>query len=293
MLSVGLVICSADYKIAEKFYSTSKPNKFPRMTKQCRELTGLTQAEINASPDSNEALGQALEVMNKYKVRRLFVWGNFDRPGLFGDIAQHRIVGKPYKNIEAVYNNIIDIQDETTRRMELPQAVSISELAAALDFTPETGSFHNALNDAEALYAIHKAVYTTDLSRNKKFCQLKQDRLDKLAAIKAAVEEKRREEALSIPLQTEEQVYFATLGSKGSEKELKKFIRLRQKFVRALNADAEAQEFVMVEFRETGGIKVVPAEKFHGGIKYASSRHVCFDRSNFGSVIVKECKKPS
>lgn len=293
ILSVGMVICSPDYEIAEKFYSTARPNKFPRMTRQCRELTNLTQAEINASPDSNDVLSSALAAMKKYNVSRLCVWGNFDKPGIAGDINQHRKVGKPYGGLEEAYHRITDIQDETTRKMGLPQAVSISELSAALDHTPETGSFHNALNDAEALFAIHKAAYTTDLSQNEKFCRLKQDRLDKIAAIKAANEEKRREEALSIPLQPEEQVYYATLGSKGSAKELKRFITTRAKFVRALNRYSDAEQFTLVVFRDTGGYKIVPTEKFRGALKYASSRHTDFERSEFGRILVEECKKPS
>ena len=293
ILSVGMVICSPDYDIVEKFYSTARPNKFPRMTKQCRQLTGLSQPEINISPDSNDVLGNALGIMKKYKVSRLFVWGNFDKPGIAGDINQHRRVGKPIDKLEETYHRIADIQDETIRRMGLPQAVSISELAATIDHSPETGCFHNALNDAEALYAIHKAAYTTDLSQNEKFCRLKQDRLDKIAAIKAANEEKRRNEALSIPLQPEEKVYYATLGSKGSTKELNHFIAIRAKFVRALNRYPDAEHLTLVVFRDKGGCKIVPAEKFGGALKYASAYHIDFERGEFGRIIVEECKKPS
>ena len=293
ILSVGIVICSPEYEIVEKYYSTARPNKFSRMTRQCRELTGLTQAEINVSPDSNDVLRDALGAMKKYNVSHLYVWGNFDKPGLAGDINQHRRAGKPCRYIEEAYHRTVDIQDETTHKMGLPQAVSISELSAALDHAPETGSFHNALNDAEALYAIHKAAYTTDLSQNEKFCHLRQDRLDKLAAIKAANEQKRREEAMSLPLQPEEQVYYATLGSKGSSKELSHFINIRAKFVRALKRYPDAEQLVMAVFRDNGGYKIVPAEKFRGALKYATARHVEFKRSEFGSIIVSECKKPS
>ena len=293
ILSVGMVICSPDYEIVEKFYSTARPNKFPRMTKQCRQLTGLDQSEINASPDSNDVLRSALDAMKKYNVSRLYVWGNFDKPGLAGDINQHRRAGKPCDSLSETYNRIADIQDETTRKMGLPQAVSISELAASLDHIPETGSFHNALNDAEALYAIHRAAYTTDLSQNEKFCRLRQDRLDKLAAIKAANEQKRRDEALSLPLQPEEQVYYSTLGSKGSTKELNRFIAMRAKFVRALNRYPEAEHLTLAVFRDSGGYKIVPSEKFRGALKYASARHTDFERGDFGKILVEECKKPS
>ena len=34
MLSVGIVICDSSYNIAERFYATSKPNRFPKLSKQ-------------------------------------------------------------------------------------------------------------------------------------------------------------------------------------------------------------------------------------------------------------------
>ena len=291
LLSVGLVICSPHYEIAEKFYSTIRPCKFPRMTRQCRELTGLTQPEINASPDSNEVMGEVVELLKKYKVSSLYVWGNFDRPGLEGDMNQHRRTKNNYSSIKKIYNCVADIQDATIKQMGLPQAVSISELAAVFGYEPQSGSFHNALSDAEALYTIHKEAFTSDLSKNEKFLQLKQDRLDKIAAAKAAAEEKRREEAFSIPLTEIEQAYYSELSAKGYEDRIRQFIAVRAKFVRAMNKAPDCEDFVLAEFSQPNRIKVFRAEKFGGAAKYASSRHSAFKRSEFANVILQECKK--
>ena len=117
------------------------------MTRQCRELTGLTQPEINASRDSNEVFAEVAELLKKYSVSSLYVWGNFDRPGLAGDMNQHRRTGKDFSSIKKIYNCIADIQDATIKQMGLPQAVSISELSAVFGYEPQSGSFHNALSD--------------------------------------------------------------------------------------------------------------------------------------------------
>ena len=291
MLSVGIVICSPEHQVAEKFYQTARPCKFHRMTKQCRTLTGLTQPEINASPDSNEVLGEVVKLMEKYEISRMFVWGNFDKPGLNGDANQHRRAGKAYSNISAVCRSIVDIQQETTTKMGLPQAVSISELAAAFDYVPETGGFHNALNDAEALYAIHKNVWTSDLAGNEKFLQLKKERLDKMAAIKAEAEERLRQEAFSLPLSPEEQTYYSEAVAAGNTKAAAGFVFLRCKFVRAFSKYPDETSFVFAVFDQPHRVKVFPEQKFRGTAKRVAARWENFRRSDFGSLLIEECKK--
>lgn len=284
LLSVGIVICSTAYDVLESFYSTVRPVKYPRMTKQCRELTGLTQEEINASPDSEEVFGIIAGLIEKYSIKRVCVWGNFDRTGVEGDIVQHRRAGLSFANLKSVYRKITDIQAETTAKMELPQAVNISELSAAFGYIPENGGFHNALNDAQALCEIHKAAYTTDLSENEKFCRLKQERIEKLAAIKAEQEEKRRQEALSLPLSPDEEIYCAGLSEDG----MRRFIGLRYRFVRALVKYPEAERLAVVQFRDTGKIKLFPSYKLSPSIRGMLTRCECFHRDEWQQALLDE-----
>ena len=261
------------------------------MTRQCRELTGLTQAEISASPDSNEALRGLVQLMKHYNITEIYVWGNFDKPGLAGDINQHRKKNVPHGNVNFIYNSINDIQAEVTAKMQLPQAVSISELAAVFDYAPESGSFHNALNDAEALYTIHKAVYTTNITANEKFMQLKQERLKKIAEAKAATVEKLRAEALSLPFTPEEIRFFEALKAANNEKQELDFLRLRVKFVRALKRSPETDDFFLAEYSNPPRIKVLPATKFKGSARYVSTHHEAFKRPDFNRVFINEYKK--
>ncbi|MDE6679054.1 MAG: hypothetical protein K2K02_08440, partial [Ruminococcus sp.] len=68
ILSAGVVICDESYNIKERFYRTSRPNHFPRLTKQCKKLTKLTQTEINHSPDSNDVMGKIMKLVKKYNI---------------------------------------------------------------------------------------------------------------------------------------------------------------------------------------------------------------------------------
>lgn len=276
MLSVGIVICDGDYNIAESFYATSKPNRFPKLSKQCRELTHLSQDEISVSPDSNDVLGTAVGLMDKYGVKELWVWGNFDKPGLQSDIRQHRNFGKDCGSICRIYDAVRDIQAEMVSRMKLPQAINIKELASAFGYVPDSGSFHNAMNDAMALYTIHKAVFTTDFRSRPEFAALVESRLEKMRQAKAAQEEKRREKAFSVPLSPEEQDFFESLD----DKDRIRFIYLRFRVIIAMERYPAAEEFVYIVFENPQRLKILPKEKY--------SPQRCADASDIRTFLKKD-----
>lgn len=286
MLSVGIVICDSSYNIAERFYATSKPNRFPKLSKQCRELTHLSQEEISASPDSSSVLKVAVRLMDKYGVSELWVWGNFDKPGLQSDIKQHRNFGKECGSICSVYNAVRDIQDEMVKRMELPQAVNIKELASAFGYVPDTGSFHNAMNDAMALYTIHKAVFTTDFRNRPEFKALVESRLEKIRQAKALQEEKRREKAFSVPLSPEEQALFDGLD----DKKRKRFVYLRFRIIAAIEKYPAAEEFAYISFEDSRKIKIFPKEKFDPKRCPGVSDIHIFRKSELSSFIINIMK---
>lgn len=282
MLSVGIVICDRNYNIAESFYATSKPNRFPKLSKQCRELTHLSQEEISASPDSNEVLDTAVGLMNKYGVNELWVWGNFDKPGLQSDIRQHRNFKKECSSICSICNAVHDIQAEMVSRMNLPQAINIKELASAFGYVPDSGSFHNALNDATALYTIHKAVFTTDFRSCPEFAALVEDRIEKMRQVKAAQEKKRREKAFSVPLSSEEQSFFDDLDDNAKGR----FIYLRYRIVLAIEKYSSAEEFAYVVFENPRKIKIFPKDKLCPQRCAMASDIKYFKKSRLGQFII-------
>lgn len=283
MLSVGIVICDSEYNIAEKFYATAKPNRYPRLSKQCRELTHLSQAEISASRDSNEVLGDAAELLDKYGVKELWVWGNFDKPGLQSDIKQHRNFKKEYGSICRIYNAVRDIQAEMVKRMQLPEAINIKELAETFGYVPDSGSFHNAFNDAAALYTIHKAVFTTDFRSSPEFASMVENRLEKIRQIKAAQEAKCREKALSIPFTPEEQSFFDGLD----EKRKNRFIYLRFRIILAIERFPDVEEFAYVILEKPRKMKIVPRANLYEPWLTTAAELRYFEKSSFGRFIIE------
>lgn len=282
MLSVGVIICDSSYNIAEKFYATSKPNRYPKLSKQCRELTHLSQEEISSSPDSNDVLRTVSELMERYGVGELWVWGNFDKQGLQSDIKMHRRYEKECGSICGICNAVRDIQDEMVNLMKLPQAINIKELASSLGYAPDSGSFHNAMNDTMALYTIHKAVFTTDFRSRPEYAALVEERLEKIRQAKALQEEKRREKAFSVALSAEEQEFFNNLD----EKRKSRFIYLRYRLVLAMEKSPQTEAFAYIMFANSRKAKILPAVKIGRRQAEEAVEFRTFEKKDFGKFLM-------
>lgn len=282
MLSVGVIICDSSYNIAEKFYATSKPNRYPKLSKQCRELTHLSQEEISSSPDSNDVLRTVSELMERYGVGELWVWGNFDKQGLQSDIKMHRRYEKECGSICGICNAVRDIQDEMVNLMKLPQAINIKELASSLGYAPDSGSFHNAMNDTMALYTIHKAVFTTDFRSCPEYVALVEERLEKIRQAKALQEEKRREKAFSVALSAEEQEFFNNLD----EKRKSRFIYLRYRLVLAMEKSPQTEAFAYIMFANSRKAKILPAVKIGRRQAEEAVEFKTFQKKDFGKFLM-------
>lgn len=287
ILSAGVVICDESYNIKEKFYCTSKPNRFPKMTKQCRKLTKLTQEEINDSPDSNDVMAVILKLIKKYNINKIYVWGNFDKTALSSDTRQHQRFGKECANIQRVGKRIYDIQESITEKLELPEPVNIKELASAFGYKPLSGSFHNALNDALALYVIYRAVYTENILQNEKLTEIRRLRMEKIQKRRMEVEKKQKETALSLPLTDREKLYYSGIGEDSDE--AKNFIYLRSKFASSMQNNPEKNNFLLLYMKTPERFKVIPKEKYNRTLQGLSEKAVDFERKNFSDLLLKEC----
>lgn len=287
LLSVGLVICDSEYNILATFYRTVRPCIRRKLTKQCRKLTKLTQEEIDASPDSNDVMREAVSLLKSYSIGEIGVWGNFDRPGLTSDIKQHARAGRSAANVSAVLRLVRDIQSETIRRMKLPQAINIKDLASAFGYVPATGTFHNALTDALALHTVMKAVGTTDIYRCEGFLQLKQQRLDKIEADKRAAEERRAALTMLIPFTQREQEYFSGLTSAASRED---YLRLRFRIMNMFQRCPKEESFKFIIMHAPRRTKLAAGTKFEPE-KYPGGEITDFDRTSFDRILISESRR--
>ncbi|MBR6044122.1 MAG: hypothetical protein IKP47_00660 [Ruminococcus sp.] len=287
LLSVGLVFCSADHTVLETFYRTVRPCIRRKLTKQCRKLTKLTQEEIDASVDSDIVMAEVMRLVKKHGISEIGVWGNFDRPGLLSDIRQHARAGLSAPNVSKVLRLVRDIQNETIRAMNLPQAINIKDLASAFGYVPESGTFHNALNDAMALYTVSKAVHTTDIFSCEGFLALRQQRLDKIEADKRAAEERRRQLTLLIPFTPREQTFFGKLTSEADRED---YLRLRFRIMNMFQRFPSEESFKFIIRHAPRRTGIAAASKFDPN-RYPGADVIDFDRTDFDRILLSESRR--
>lgn len=288
-LSIGIVICDESYQLLDTFYCTCKPLKHPVLTETCIELTHLTQEEIDCSPDSNDAMAAAYNLLKKHGIRTIKVWGNFDVPALTNDARLHKKAKQDVRYIHKIANKVVDVQDEMTKTMTLPEAIRISELASAFGFVPPSGTFHNALNDALALYTVYKNVFTTNFTENEEFQKLRQSRIDRANAQRETVEENRLKTSMSTPLSDAEQEYYTQVLAEDRKEEKSHFIMLRSRVVSSLKRNPDDAVFYMIVFNNKTDVKVVPECRYVEERNERAIRIHRFERDSFGSVILAEC----
>ncbi|SDB42617.1 Inhibitor of the KinA pathway to sporulation, predicted exonuclease [Ruminococcaceae bacterium FB2012] len=281
------MICDGEHNILKTYYRTTRPNIHSKLTKQCRKLTKLTQEEIDASADADEAAAEVCALLKQFGVKQVSVWGNFDRPGLLSDIKQHARARKSASNVSRLLSTVKDIQNETIKKMQLPQAINIKDLASAFDYVPATGAFHNALTDALALYTVHKAVWTTDIYGCEKFVQLKQARLDKIEADKRAAEQRRKELTLLIPLTEREKEFYGTLERIEDKND---YWRLRFRIMNMFQRMPGEERFCFIVLHAPRRTKLTPVSKYSPA-KYEGGDMREFSREDFDLILLDEISR--
>ncbi len=296
ILSVGIVICDSNYRLQEKFYNTCRPVSGCRLTKECMDLTHLTQEEIDNSPDADTVFRDVQELLEKYRIKEVRVWGNYDRPALSCDAKRHKKAKKEFENIKAFSKTVVDIQAVLTKKMELPEAVNIGELSTAFGFVPETGTFHNALNDAMALYTVERGVYTTDFRDNESFRELKNLRIQRIAERRKKAEERRRaneeekkKTAFSIELSEREHNYYDRLVREEKTDEADYFVFVRLKVINAINEYPDDIYFYILVYNNDKSLKIMPSSEYNTNRIKNTLRYSRFAKGEMGAAVIEEC----
>ena len=165
-LSVGIVILNSKMKIVDRFYTTIKPYRFPVVTKFCRKLTGLTQADINDAPSTGTVCTELETIFIKYNIKEIYVYGNNDKRSFL--YAAEQFVKKfppttdkiaHLHSIILVASKIVDISSDLQVAAKCKHKPSLEAFSELLKLNNDSASFHNALYDAKMLAMIYAAIY--------------------------------------------------------------------------------------------------------------------------------------
>ena len=278
LLSIGLVITDDDAQnVLDTFYDTVRPIKHPRLTKQCRKLTGLTQSIIDASFDAHFVCRKANMLLDRYGIDKILVWGNYDVVGLNSTVSNYERLSLDCVPIEKTANAVTNIQEIVMSRFGTKDIINVKDLSVALDFVPD-GSFHNALVDAQALRCIYAHSLRPDIGCEKVY-KLLSDRLElkkqREEEQRKAIEE-RRASVIKDMTENERELYDQLVRS-GNKKAASLLIKLHSKIDESYKKLPEGCDIVALSFKSSeqhAAIKLIEKPKFKvpadGEISYKS-----------------------
>lgn len=168
IISAGLVICDEKYNIKRKYSTFIKPVHNTVLTDYCRNLTGITQYNVDHGKKCNNAFRDISEICEEYSVRYIFTFGNADEVAVRYSARWNKKAKEKIYNLHKVSGRIIDIRPSVIKAMSERKTESkrdgLSKIALNLDIETK-GNCHNSLNDALLLFEVCKKL---DIDLNTK-----------------------------------------------------------------------------------------------------------------------------
>ena len=156
IISVGFVVCDDRYNIKNRYSSIVKPVHNPIITDYCKNLTGITQKDVNCGKKCNNAFRDMREMCRRYSVDHIFTFGNADKDGIISSAKWIRKNGEEANNLYFILGKVIDVRPAILKKIDCRnhrRSPSLSKIAEKLEVTMK-GNHHDALNDAVLLYKI-------------------------------------------------------------------------------------------------------------------------------------------
>jgi inhibitor of KinA sporulation pathway (predicted exonuclease) len=144
--AVRLLLDRADSRWPE-FQTFVRPRRLPRLSRFCRELTGITQEDVDAAPTFPEALRLFLEWLEPAEGIVLATWSRYDIWQLNLDLEEH---GLP--------ELVIPWLDVKKLALRIVGTKSFEDTARALDTDVAAVARHRALPDAHRTARILKRL---------------------------------------------------------------------------------------------------------------------------------------
>ena len=133
--AVRLVPDQDDAKWPE-FQTFVRPRRLPRLSTFCRELTGITQENVDAAPSFPEALRQFLEWSQPLEQVVLATWSHYDVWQLDLDLEAHGLpkLAVPFLDVKRLAARLVGRKSfEETARELAPDTVAMPRHRAIAD----------------------------------------------------------------------------------------------------------------------------------------------------------------
>ncbi len=156
IIEIGALLVDPDEQARPReFQSFVRPQKHPRLSRFCRQLTGIRQADIGGAKLYPEVQADFLEWIGDPAAVRFGSWGDYDRKQFARDCTRHEIL---YPFADDHFN----IKAYVAGRLQCSSA-GLAQILGRLGLRFE-GNHHRGLDDARNIWRILARVTEGDLS---------------------------------------------------------------------------------------------------------------------------------
>jgi len=133
--AVKMLLDRAESKWTE-FQTFVRPQRLPHLSTFCRELTGITQEDVDAAPTFPEAMRRFLEWSQPLERIVLATWSRYDLWQLDLDLEAHRLpkLVAPFLDVKKLAARVVGAKSfEETARELVPETVHMPRHRAIAD----------------------------------------------------------------------------------------------------------------------------------------------------------------
>lgn len=165
IIEIGAVLVERDtLQAIDEFQTFIKPTKNPILTDFCKQLTSITQKDVDSAPIFPIAITEFKTWLDKYDNFAFCSWGDYDRHQLEQDCALHQQsfpISAPHFNIKKEFSAAQGLK----KRYGMAQALELANL-------PLTGTHHRGIDDARNMvklmpFILSKSKIETKISISK------------------------------------------------------------------------------------------------------------------------------
>ena len=142
IIEIGAVMVEAEnLTTIDEFQTFIKPVRNPLLTDFCKQLTSITQAQVDNAPNYTEAIDKFKQWLYQYSNYIFGSWGNYDRKQIEQDCQFHRIsypIASEHINLKKLFSS----NQKLNRRYGMAEALKLVRIELQ-------GTHHRGIDDAK------------------------------------------------------------------------------------------------------------------------------------------------
>ena len=160
IISVGFVVFNDRYEIKQSYKTFVKPVKNAVLTDYCKNLTGISQTDVDNGKKCSDVFSEIFDICKKYCINIILTFGNFDKAAIINSARRYQKAKDQAKNLYIISAKILDMKPiimKAAVKTKTKHEPGLSKIADSLGIKNDLPN-HDALNDSVLLYKVCRRI---------------------------------------------------------------------------------------------------------------------------------------